>query len=437
MRRLVRPQVLSAWPSSGSPSNPVTVKKKLLLFLASCAAALAVGEPVARWLYGDGFNSALDPYEHHPYKAGIHYTDERGVTVATNELGWKASENASELLPVSPAENRIVMLGDSFTEGLGLPQSETIAAALQTSLNRRGRSFEVLNGGRVSYSPILEYQRLKRFLAAGYRADTVVLLVDISDVQDELGYRQQFVYDSTDEPLRLRGGDHSAPARWIYNNLALARVARRGFNTVTGRAPPEADHRVHGEDDRRQAAREIDNFGEVLTAKELASSSRASALILRANWTAHPPSLRGWASDGLALVERGIIRIQRLCEAQGIELLVVTYPWPQMLYTGEQQAGRYRELSAYFDHWYADRQALLGVAPSAVPSFHEERIRDACHRHGIAFLGLEMVVHDSSGWERLYLEGDVHFNKAGSHLIAEAIGNRLEGHGQGQLSASR
>src|SRR6185295_1789082 len=218
----------------------VTTLRAAVVTLAALSG-LAVAELAARATYGPGFLSVVDPYEHHPYRADIEITDVYGHRLFTNSIGWKDSRPHRKVETDPSPERRIVFLGDSFTEGLSLPQEQTFSSNVEQRLNRGGDRFEVLNGGRVSYSPLLEYMRLKKFLAAGYRVDTIVLLPDLSDVQDELEYAPQFELSAGGEPLHLRAGNYSPAVRWIYNRSALARWARRLQLRLQGEVPSVAE----------------------------------------------------------------------------------------------------------------------------------------------------------------------------------------------------
>ncbi|HEX6863949.1 MAG TPA: SGNH/GDSL hydrolase family protein, partial [Thermoanaerobaculia bacterium] len=156
--------------------KPVVLK--LATVLVSSAVALGVGEAVARRTYGEGFTILVDPYEDHSYRPFVQYEQawgDRTIRLYTNSLGWKDSR-PGRVVEEKSGLPRIVFLGDSFTEGLGCIQEDTVSGVVERELNKQGPRVEVLNGGRSSYSPLLEYQRLRKFFAAGYEADVVVLL---------------------------------------------------------------------------------------------------------------------------------------------------------------------------------------------------------------------------------------------------------------------
>lgn len=89
-------------------------------------------------------------------------------------------------VPLKGERPRVLLMGDSFTEGIGTAWEKTFAGILAEKLDRVG--VELLNGGTVSYSPHLIRLRLEDLLNQGLRVDRVVVLIDISDVLNELQY---------------------------------------------------------------------------------------------------------------------------------------------------------------------------------------------------------------------------------------------------------
>src|SRR5262249_4103819 len=124
-----------------------------------------------------------DPILHHRLRAG--YTASRhGVEFHINALGLKDREYPAAK---PPGVFRVLMLGDSYTEGFGLRVEDTMPKQAEAML--AGRScrapLEILTAGVPSYSPILEYLYLEeRGLALA--PDLVVLNFDMTDVHDDL-----------------------------------------------------------------------------------------------------------------------------------------------------------------------------------------------------------------------------------------------------------
>jgi hypothetical protein len=153
-----------------------------LIGLVWLVAGLVVAELVARrwprppdpFAYIDA-----DPVLHHRLRPS--YTaNRRGVEFRINALGLKDREYPPGK---PPGVFRILMLGDSYTEGFGLPVEQAMPKQVERLLagGRCSRPIEVVNGGVSSYSPILEYLFLLH-VGLALDPDLIVLSFDMTDV---------------------------------------------------------------------------------------------------------------------------------------------------------------------------------------------------------------------------------------------------------------
>jgi hypothetical protein len=102
-----------------------------------------------------------------------------GVDVDINSKGLREREIAYER---SPSVLRIMMLGDSFTEGWGVPFDQTFSKRIERLYASRGIEAEVINAGVGNYNTIME---VNYFLDEGhkYRPDIVVLNYIANDAE--------------------------------------------------------------------------------------------------------------------------------------------------------------------------------------------------------------------------------------------------------------
>lgn len=396
------------------------------MVLVMTVLGLTVAEIAARATYGPGFLSVVDPYEHHPYRPYVELPDAYGKRMFTNSLGWKDSRPRHEIERDPAPKRRIVCLGDSFTEGLGVPQEQTFSAHIERQLERQlGERFEVLNAGRVSYSPLLEHMRLKKFLAEGYKADVAVLLPDLSDAQDELAYAPQYEFSAAGEPLRLKAGSYQPAVRWVYNRSALARWLRRGQLRWQGQGFVAETAHSNRENVLAPAQAALLQAAGPLSTEAYGALPEGAKAILRHNWTDHPPSVAGWAGAGLRSMEENIVRIQQLTRSRGMRLAVVIYPCPQVLYTRDDPA-YYKVLRDRFPKWFHEREQIFGTRPSDGAVAYREALGRLCRERSIPFLDLFPAFERTPGWHRLFLAGDVHFNAEGHRLVGREIAAALE-----------
>jgi lysophospholipase L1-like esterase len=385
------------------------------LVLAVALPGLALAEWIARRTSATGFASLVDPLEHHPLRPYARVRDARGeLEVVTNSLGWK--DSTPRLVPRQPTGRRVVILGDSFVEGLGLAGEVTIPAKLEAILRSADRGVEVLNGGRVSYSPLVEYQRLRRFFAAGYRTDLIVVMPDLSDPQDELHYAGEYLVDADGSPTRLKSANAGRFSRWLYNHSAALRAGWRLQRRWTGRLPGEIAHSPGPFTLDRETLRLLSECTTLDRGAYAALPAEARA-ILRANWIDHRPSRAGWANEGLTQLEENLDRLASLAARHDSAVLLALYPWPQSLYTSAEDLPRLQEA---FPRWFAERAQIVGDQPGDGALAWRILLQRWAARHGVEiFDSWPLFLGDE--WTVYYLRGDVHFNERGAEFVARAL----------------
>ena len=108
-------------------------------------------------------------------------------TVKTNDLGFRDKE----IRNLNRNNLYTIVIGDSFVEGVGLEYKDTLVAKLNSKLSKNKiLNYEFLNAGVSSYSPYI-YQRKVIGVIEEHpwlKIDRVILLLDKSDVPDELNY---------------------------------------------------------------------------------------------------------------------------------------------------------------------------------------------------------------------------------------------------------
>ena len=99
----------------------------------------------------------------------------------TNSLGFKDSQ--SRTVPLKKNNPRILLIGDSFTEGIGYAHNDTFAGILEKKLETK--NIEVFNAGVSSYSPIIYLRKTQFLIDKGFEFDHLAVFIDISGIEDE------------------------------------------------------------------------------------------------------------------------------------------------------------------------------------------------------------------------------------------------------------
>lgn len=168
------------------------VLNNILLTLVTILLCFLLGEIVVRgvfhfvrnydfemWKYASELKQPREssglPFHHVPNKSGQYY----GTEIKTNSLGLRDREY---LVPKPSGVTRIVMLGDSFALGWGVPFQKTAAKQLERLLTGAGMPADVVNMGTGNYNSSMEVELFKQ-KGLGLEPDIVVLMYFANDME--------------------------------------------------------------------------------------------------------------------------------------------------------------------------------------------------------------------------------------------------------------
>lgn len=325
---------------------------------------------------------ASHPYFHHQLLPNRSVTTRwagRSYPMVTNSLGMRdARVRDVPLRRPASEERRILLLGDSYTEGIGVPYAKTFVGRLQAHFDREqpGR-VELLNGAAVSYSPRL-YQLRAEYLIErlGLVVDEVVVLIDISDIQDELAYR-----------AFTKSGGH-----WLDDGMQALDRWRKQHSLVSHAIEVYRLQRS-GIDNRFDPSEIADVQQWFQNISEIPASHDPSAE--RFVWTLNDHIYAAWGKRGVALAERSMDALCQLCARHGLPLTIVVYPAPPQIYAADRDSRQVRIWRAF-----------------------SERV-------GARFVDLFPLFIDRGDpqgtYEAFFIDGDTHWNAAGHALVADAL----------------
>lgn len=329
-----------------------------------------------------------------------------GVPFETNALGLRDREYDAG----KPAGTyRLFMLGDSFTEGAGLLLDDTVAKRVERGLGLAGcgRRVDVVNGGTVSYSPILEYLQLKT-IGLGLEPDLVVLNFDMTDVHDDVVRTAAARLDTQGLPLAVPS-DHRMETAVMLPPLPKPRAfgfldpVERGMNRLL----------IYQELRRSRLGRAV--FGPLTVSPQrverlgLVGDARydIEAITRDGDW---PGGRAAWA-----LTERYITAINRLAASRGARFVLVVYPHAQQVSATASPIGR----------------RFVGLGPGLHASERPFEILEALGaREGFPVVNLLYLFRTREAHEGpLFREDDIHHTAAGAHVFAEGIVAALDERG--------
>lgn len=174
--------------------------------------------------YAIGYGEERDSwyYTHTPNKIDTPRNSDFTYPLVTNSLGLREKEVASK----DTAKKRILVLGDSFAEGVGAPYDSTWPRIMEKLLNQVGQPAEVIDAGiagsDVFYEYVLYRDKLKEL-----KPDIVLVSINASDYTDYIyrGGMERFLPDST---------VLNRPAPWFEPLFHYSHFFRGGWNKING-----------------------------------------------------------------------------------------------------------------------------------------------------------------------------------------------------------
>ncbi len=296
----------------------------------------------------------------------------RVFDVYTNSLGFK--DGSARKVEKKIKNKRIVFIGDSFTEGVGMTWEESFTGILDKKL----KDSEVLNAGVVSYSPKLYYLKINYLINHDSLAfNDLYVLIDNSDPLNEITYVEFKPYPDQKMKIishRIKKAlfEHS----YIYHTISQI-LMKQSRSEIT-----ESWNPMSGQSVVDDIASEEDAF---IAATPL--------------WSFTPELYKKWGKTGLELAAENMQKLADLCHQNKIQLHIVIYPWPMQI-----------------------KKALLNdVQVKFWEQFCNEYHLDFINLYPY-FIGREDQIKTLQTY---YINGDVHWNQEGNKKVAEILYNHI------------
>ena len=345
---------------------------------------------------------------------GIFWWGDRSYRVYTNSLGFKDSEIRE--VPKKVNQHRILFIGDSFTEGAGLPYEKTFVSMFHEKAGPF--NFDVLNAGVVSYSPKLYYLKLKYLLeTTDLDFDELFVFIDISDIQDEIDYSiwnpvVETRFHQLDSYLRSISITYKILRQNVLNSSDLPFLSKikQYFNKMETHLGETENKSVDSETQAVVQSRAI-NVTREANQLTLIDNNRKDAEIRtkafkipddfktnhnleRPKWTYDQEIYDKWGKEGLELAGTYMDKVVSLMRKHNIKMHIVVYPWPEQIINNDLNS---RQVA----YWKAFSEARDVGFINLFPDFFISKADKTIQKY--------------------FIPGDVHWNKVGHELVAERL----------------
>ncbi|MBW6534830.1 MAG: hypothetical protein K0B11_07475 [Mariniphaga sp.] len=372
-----------------------TIRNILFLFLLMIIVFAMLDQSLARIMIKNTdrtFRSAHSWYHHGllPNQKVIASWYNIKYPLYTNSLGFRDAEMRN--IPLQTDKKRILFMGYSHTEGVGVPFNETFTGKLMEKLDTS--KIEILNAAAVSYSPRIYYLKTKYLIEeVGLKFDELFVFIDLSDIQNEIVYQDL-------EP-KIPGSFNKAYSkmknRLVNHSYTVHTLSQLKQNRQTARFLKKAA--VF--DEYRQKEAHVDalelyaSFFDGFDDNTLLSNPQFHGV---SDWL-YNENFSELAQFGLELGKKNMLKLHQLCSEHGISMTISVHPW-------QEQIALMQPEDKYVSFW---------------KNFAEE--------YDIGFINLYPVfinppVSAALGME-FFIPNDNHWNKNGHWLVTSELEKKL------------
>ncbi|TKB81552.1 MAG: hypothetical protein E8D45_01820 [Nitrospira sp.] len=298
--------------------------------------------------------------------------------IKTNSFGFKDREIRE--IPLQSERRRILLIGDSFTEGIGVRFEETYAGLIAEAL--KPRNVEVLNAAVSSYSPAIYYRKTKYLLEdIGLGFDELVVFLDLSDIHDEATFyeldQDENVIAVSDWPEQLISRNQPASDRERFMSVLQN-------NSVVLRFLSALVERTLAQDQEYGACRKMDK-----------AALAAMTNLERSLWTINDTVFEKYGKAGLEKARGNMDRLLTLLQRHRKKLTLVVYPWPDQIMNHDLRSKQVK----FWKRWTEEKEVpFINLFPAFI---------------------IEENPETTIG--RYFIPCDMHLNEAGHEFFAEAF----------------
>jgi len=345
----------------------------ILLSAVSLLLVLFVVEIILHTADKSESNSTCSEIFHHsriPNTSSIYsnFAEEYTIHYDINSRGFRDREYN---LTKCAGCYRIIAVGDSFTDGMGVEENDSFPKLLEAKLNKT----EVINAGLPSNSAVLEYLEIKYNLTK-LKPDMIMLNFDIGDVIQDMNYLKYGVF-SGNELIAVNGCQEKKSKPFEIKTITLLNdVANKLIVVFKIEQKPARITRI--EDDTLRVIR----------------YEYLNDTVVNQDWN----------------VTLGyLLKINELCKKNNITFVINTYAWALQIKPYDWKEGR---LTFGFE---------VGKTYSLDP---QNRIKRFCQENNITCLDLTPYFNESTA--KNYYDYDMHWTKSGQKLASEIIYSSLQ-----------
>ncbi len=338
----------------------------------------------------------------HPRHTHLTYTFDESEKIRiphqTNSWGLMGKEFARVK---DPGTFRILVMGDSFTEALQVPDDQNYCVLLEKQLNQRfastGKRIEVINAGISGFSPISYYLLYKKMLA-GFNSDLVIVQLFANDVYEDNKLTATSFLDDQGYPARIRSY-FTKPSTGLSKAVVVTNADNPLFDyLLTNSRWMEFLYTKYCQ------VRKKSKYNKEMMDKEEYFIGHQFFILYNKGGFAEEKTFRERVAG---LSEKYLLGLKDLVEHNGAKFLAFYIPMEGQL-----------KRDQYSDHVrvYTDRQ---------MGHYWNDRLEELTRTKGLRFFDLLPILQTHSE-EGLYFNQDGHLTVKGQALVADSLSQYLD-----------
>ena len=316
-----------------------------------------------------------------------------GKKIITNSLGFRDKTTRKILL--QSEEYRILFIGDSHTEGIGIDYEKTFVGIIEDELNNN--NIQVLNAGVSSYSPIIYWKKIEYLInELNLKFDELIVFIDISDIFDEA-----ISYELSLDKKNVLSRSKDTFANLQFKNLPMSQKIKnyiKNYTTVTyyllnfifDSTLSMMSSNNNEIENKKKEQKELHDLWKKNPFYRVINTFSET-------WVIDEEVFNQYGKEGVKLSKKYIKNLNELLKKNKIKLTICVYPTPIQV-------------------WNAD-----------MPSIEEKIWSDFSKQHKINFISffdifVKKNIDDSEKLKILkqnYISNDTHYNEFGHSKIAK------------------
>jgi len=304
-------------------------------------------------------------------------------SLVTNSLGFRDKEIRQ--IPLTDPKPRVLMLGDSFTEGM-VAWDDTFVGKIAANFPQ----YDFLNGGVGGYSPSNYLNTARIALDEGLDFDEAIVFIDISDAQDEAAFyrdvdpsgavaiaERHYFYRNWYSKLRMAISEHLLLTNYIVERIERTLVRFGVYHLDRGNNGNEFDYEKSAWTYRKVSDTEPFETGYA------------------------PLGLEG----GIAKEKAKMTLLWQELAKRNIPISVVVYPYPAQLVFDTADS---RQVRIWREWCEGKCQRFISLFPAFFAA------KEQCPRY-----------QPGCWYVNYFILGDIHYNAAGNTLVADVVSENL------------